>query len=361
MMFRAANARRAADSKLVVERMQRSGFEASLIPFEMEDFVAAFVPRLGEVVDREIRSQGLTETALADKLDELLDRTEPRESAIRAALSVADGPGRRPVLVGIRSFTRRAEDMDEKMDELLRLEGHFEGRHIRTADLWQDAVYSKLEAFLERNLNGHDRYLLHLSAHMSIAFACGYLLDPKTGVDVVPVQRTSGKQEWRPVVDPNAARRSLPDELWDCHATPLHEGGRDLVVAVSATLDVLDDVEAYAHDSITTAGRALHFEVRPVASRTSVRDGTHALLLAEELLARVRKERTPAERSGTLHLFAAAPVGLVFFMGRLSRGLGRCALYEYDFEGSALGAYAPSLVLPPQAGGQTGATQMRGG
>jgi hypothetical protein len=210
-------------------------------------------------------------------------------------------------------------------------------------------------------MNGHDRYLLHLSAHMSIAFACGYLLDPKTGVDVVPVQRTSGKQEWRPAVDPDVVRRSLPDELWECHATPLHEGGKDLVVASSATLDVLDDVEAYAHDSIPTAGRVLHFEVRPGASRTSVRNGTHALLLAEELLARVMKVRTPAERSGTVHLFAAAPVGLVFFVGRLSRGLGRCVLYEYDFEGNALGAYAPSLVLPPPAGGQIGATQMRGG
>jgi hypothetical protein len=144
MMFRAANARRAADSRLVVERIQRSGFEASLISFEMEDFVAAFVPRLGEVVDREIRSQGLTATALADKLDELLDRTEPRESAIRASLSVADGPGRRPVLVGIRSFTRRAEDMDEEMDKLLRLEEHFEGRRIRAADLWQETVYPEL-------------------------------------------------------------------------------------------------------------------------------------------------------------------------------------------------------------------------
>jgi hypothetical protein len=361
MLFRAANANTVPDADLGAERMSRSGLDESIFPFDIEDFITAFVPRLGDVVGREIRSQGMTEHAFADKLDELLTWAEPRGSAIRAALTEEDGPRRRPVLVGIRSFTRRAEDMDDEMDALLRLERHFEGRHIRATEHWSTAVYPELETFLGRNLNGHDRYLLHLSTHTSIAFACGFLLDPKSGVDVVPVQRTSGRKEWRPALDPSVLRRGLPDELWDCCTTPLHEGGRDLVVGVSATLDVLEDVRAYAGNSIPTAGRVLHFEVRPSASRHSVRDGTHALLLAEELLARVRKERNPKELSGSIHLFASAPVGLMFFAGRLSRGLGPCALYEYDFEGGGLGAYTPSLVLPPPAEGSTGEIKTRGG
>lgn len=208
-MFRAANAKMEADSRHVVELMEQSGFEV-IAPFDVEDFVVAFVPRLGEVVDREMRSQGLTQTVLADKLDELLHRTEPRGSAIRAAIPEADGPGRRPVLVGVRSFTRRAEDMDENMDHLLRLERHFDGRHIRSGELWHEAVYPELEAFLGCNLNGHDRYLLHMSTHTSISFACGYLLDPKSGVEVVPVQRTEvsrfGAPSWTPM-KPDADRR----------------------------------------------------------------------------------------------------------------------------------------------------------
>lgn len=361
MLFRAANANTVPDANLVTKRMSQSGFDASIFPFEIEDFITAFVPKLSDVVDREVRSQGMTENALADKLDELLARTEPRGSAIRAALPKADGPERRPVLVGVRSFTRRAEDMENEMDVLLRLERHFEGRHIRATELWQEAVFPELASFFEDNLNGHDRYLLHLSTHTSIAFACGFLLDPKSGVDVVPVQRTSGREEWRPDLDPSTAVNGLPEKLWDCYATQLHEEGRDLVVAVSATLDVFEDVEAYARRSIPTAGRILHFEVRPVATQHSVRDGTHALLLAEDLLAHMRKERTPEERSGTIHLFAAAPVGLVFFAGRLSRGLGPYALYEYNFEGGALGAYAPSLVLPPPVEELNSVTQTLGG
>ncbi len=79
-----------------------------------------------------------------------------------------------------------------------------------------------------------------------------------------------------------------------------------------------------------------------------MRDATHGWRLAEELAQRIRAERTAGERGATLHLFAAAPVGLMFFLGRLSRVFGRCVLYEYDLEGGAPGAYTPSLVFPPQ-------------
>lgn len=361
VMFRAANAKREVDSRLAVDLMEQSGFEVSIAPFAMEDFVTAFVPRLGEVVDREMRSQGLTETVLADKLDELLVRTEPRGSAVRAAISGADGLGRHSVLVGVRSFTRRAEDMDDEMDHLLRLDRHFDGRDIRSAGLWSSAVYPELEAFLEHNLNGHDRYLLHLSAHTTIAFACGFLLDPKSGIDVAPVQRTSGKQEWRPAVDPDEARRGLPGELWKLDPIPLREDGRDLVMALSMTRDVLDDVTAYARENIPTASRILSFEVASGASRHSVRNGTHALLLADDLMARFEDVRSAGERTGTVHLFAAAPAGFMFFAGRFARGLRRCMLYEFDFEGGALGAYVPSLLFPPPLDEGKLKTETRGG
>jgi hypothetical protein len=361
MMFRAANGRRKADSKGVVKLIEHSGFDVSWTPFDMEDFVAAFIPRLGEVVDQEIRSQGLSETAVIDKLNELLDRIEPRESAIRAAISEADGPDRRPILVGIRSFTRRAEDMDEEMNALLRLENHFDGRHIKSAELWHKAVYPELETFLERNLNGRDRHLLHLSTHMSIAFACGYLLDPKSGVDVVPVQRTSGKQEWHPAVDPSEARLGLPGELWNMDPVPLRADRQDLVIALSVTQDVFEDVAAYAQKNLPSASRILNFEVSPGASQFSVRSGTHALLLAEDLMTRFKDARSSGERVGTVHRFAAAPTGFMFFAGRFARGLGRCMVYEFDFESGGLGAYEPALMFPPPEGEAEWKTEPRGG
>lgn len=113
---------------------------------------------------------------------------------------------------------------------------------------------------------------------MSIAFACGYLLDPKSGVDVAPVQRTSGKQEWRPAVDSSEARLGLPGELWNVDPVPLRADRQDLVIALSVTQDVFEDVAAYAQENLPSASRILNFEVSSGASQFSVRSGTHALL-----------------------------------------------------------------------------------
>ena len=106
------------------------------------------------------------------------------------------------------------------------------------------------------------------------------------------------------------------------------------MMALSLTRDVLQDAAAYARENIPTASRILSFEVMSGASQHSVRDGTHALLLADDLMARFDYARFPDERVGTVHLFAAAPAGFMFFAGRLARGLRRCLLYEFDFEGA---------------------------
>jgi hypothetical protein len=138
--------------------------------------------------------------------------------------------------------------------------------------------------------------------------------------------------------------------LWDFDAVAMNQVGKDVAVAVSATHPVLDDVRAYADRELPELGRILSFMVSPRPGHDSVRGATHGWRLAEELAQGIRAERTAEERRATLHLFAAAPVGLMFFFGRLSRGFGRCVLYEYDLEGGAPGAYSPSLVVPLQNG-----------
>lgn len=83
-LLRAANTKRDADAPAIVERLSRSEeFDPGIVPFEMDAFLGSLVPRLGEVVDQEVRAMGFAEAMISDKLDELFARTE--------ALAPADG------------------------------------------------------------------------------------------------------------------------------------------------------------------------------------------------------------------------------------------------------------------------------
>jgi hypothetical protein len=78
----------------------------------------------------------------------------------------------------------------------------------------------------------------------------------------------------------------------------------------------------------------------------SVQDGDHASALAQRAAQLIEEHRSVEERERPLHLFAAAPIALMFMVGREGRGFGRTTLYEFDFDTRAPGAYQPSFHLP---------------
>ena len=92
--------------------------------------------------------------------------------------------------IGIRSFIRWAEQLEDETDELLNLLDLFDGRTIKSADLWHSSVYPSVAAFLRQHTRLGLRHHLHLHTHATVAFAAGYCLDSKSGVEVVPVQST---------------------------------------------------------------------------------------------------------------------------------------------------------------------------
>lgn len=242
--------------------------------------------------------------------------------------------------LGLRSFMRSTEYLEDATDELLCLVRYFDGRRIQEPVLWQN-VYSEIESFLSRSTREQRPYHLHLPAHGSIAFVAGYCLDSKSGVNIVPIQSTlQGRVVWRP-------GQTIPDAAvqWQCESASIEGDGNEVAVAISVTHQIASDVIQYVKRSLPTIGRVLHFAL-PVASNSSIKDGTHALNLAQQLVSEIRKQRSDSERGTKLHLLWAAPNAFIFFLGQLSRSLGPCVLYEYDFDTGAAGAYGPSLSLP---------------
>lgn len=247
--------------------------------------------------------------------------------------------------IGIRSFLRWTEHLEDETDALLSLLPYFEGRYIRSGDLWHSKVFPALAQFLEATLRGQRRCYLHLHTHATIAFATGYCLDSKSGVEVIPVQSTpNGREIWDPV--PRQRADAYPG--WEVEETLLAEDGTDVVVALGVTTDIRDDVRLFIAQQLPHARRILFFRPGQAATNTAVLDGAHARMLAHGLSTHLKANRTIEERQHQLHLFAAAPNGLLFFLGQLARSIGPCLLYEYDFDHGSPGAYSPSLAFPPR-------------
>jgi hypothetical protein len=164
--------------------------------------------------------------------------------------------------VGIRSFLRWAEYLEDETDALLCLLTYFEGRRIKSPDLWHSQVFPKLDSFISRTFRTHRLYHLHLHTHASIAFAAGYCLDPKAGVDVSLVQSgLSGRELWRP----DTSRAPVSYATWSFSDKPASPHESDTAVALNVTHNVLNDVSAYVAQSLPQVGRIISCtpQVRP--------------------------------------------------------------------------------------------------
>ena len=246
--------------------------------------------------------------------------------------------------VGIRSFLRWAEYLEDETDVMLDLVSWFDGRRIHSKELWQQCIYPSIEQFLSKQLRPSQQCDLHLHVHASIAFAVGYCLDTKSGISAAVVQSTrTGREVWRPSLQPN------PDEYptWHLSSDVISEDESNVAVALGITHDISSDVRFCIEQNNLPVHRIITCTLPTGASQGAIFDADHAKLLAEQLSVHLKSHRSLKERQGVLHIFIAAPNALVFFIGQTARSFGSCILYEYDFDSSRPGAYEPSLIFPP--------------
>ena len=278
-------------------------------------------------------------------------KKQPAGSARSSSAGVGAGAGARrerrrpapmkPLRLAIRSF-RGFVASAEKPDDELDLTALFDERSICRDAAWHEEVFPRLREFLMRHAAARRPIVLDMSAHATIAFAAGYCLEAKSGLDITLWQR--GKQTttiWRAEAGP-----SRQGPLWLAEADrPRVPGATDVAMAVSVTWPILEDVEHYLGTSELAIGRVIPMTLHPQPSPRGVDGGLHALELAQELAWKARG-RTVAERAGVLHLFISAPNVMTFYLGQVGKSLGAVQLYEHDFESTQPGAYRPSLRLP---------------
>ncbi len=251
-----------------------------------------------------------------------------------------------PVRLGVRSIEGWGRDMEARNEAVLELGQYFEDRYIKKKSDWQGKVFPELRAFLYENIKERRPLLLDFAAHFSIAFAAGWLLEPKSGLDVRVRQRigSEGEFEWQP-----ADGKEPEGPLWlDRPDIEINPKAPDVAVALSVSQpDVAEHVRKLIRNKRLPVGRIVDAVIAPEPGPRSVLGGAHALRLAHSLIPRARCKH-PHELGGKVHFFCAAPNALVFYLGQLASSLERTVLYEFPFRApGAYGRYQKSIELPP--------------
>lgn len=242
--------------------------------------------------------------------------------------------------IGIRSFIRFAEEMPNLTFDMICLAPNFDDRFIKSEEIWNGEVLPKTREFIQKYESSGETIYVLLETHTSIAFAAGQSIHPKANTKFVPIQ----KNEFRHPEVWNVQNIQSASEGWQTEEIQVREAGGELAVAVGATHPVTPDVKEYIACSLPSVGKILSLEVKPKPSTNSVKDGNHAFALAEELAQRVINE-VKSTGCQAVHLFASAPVGLMFYLGKKFRLPANCRiyLYEYRFETRELGGYVKSI------------------
>jgi hypothetical protein len=241
--------------------------------------------------------------------------------------------------IAIRSFLGPAADIVGAAPEnTLLLPDDFRQRYLQDGREWQRDIRPKVEKFLRDSVKNSARLRLILDAHASIAFLAGAVLDLKSGVETQLVQKGRvGTKTWR--ADDGSAANGGRFEVSEARLGD----GRDIAVAISVSQAATAQAQAYAA-RLPKVGKLISFAFPAGPGQQSVAGGEHAAALAEQISNHVRMTRA-CDADGVVHIFAAAPNSLLFYLGQHHQAIAPCIVYEFDFDRRAHRTYQPSFTI----------------
>lgn len=245
-----------------------------------------------------------------------------------------------PLSIAVRSFLGPASDIvGAAAENTLVLVDHFRERYLRDDVGWQKDIRPKVQQFLrERIRTASGRVRLILDAHASIAFLAGATLDLKSGVFVELVQKGRvGTRTW--LADDGTTGARLDRVVHN-----VGEGRRDIAVAVSISQAAEAQTRAYVASRLPDVGRLLSVVLPTGPGHQNVSGGGHAAALAEQIANEIRGLKA-ADPDAVVHIFAACPNSVLFYLGQQHQGIAPCVVYEFDFDRRGNKTYQPSFVI----------------
>lgn len=244
-------------------------------------------------------------------------------------------------VIGVVTFERGTEYLSDYAESKLSLVDKFDNRKLKPEFDWDIDIYNELNSFLQNNVDPKWHYQIALEVPLSIAFACGRILDPKSRINALPSSPQDKYEVWNinEPIDDTMLCFDIQDERMDINEF-------DTALIISVTHDIRVNVDEFLVGKNIKLGRKITLTMASAPSNNAIVNGSHANYLVQKVVAFLA-QRTTAERRATTHIFASAPNGFMFFLGQQSRGFGNCILYEYDFEGKDTATYSPSFKNLP--------------
>lgn len=242
--------------------------------------------------------------------------------------------------VAIRSFLGLSADLIAAAPEnTLMLTDDFRQRYLREDLGWQGDIRPKVEGFLLASTKKSSRLKLILDAHASIAFLAGSILDHKSGITTRLVQKGRvGATTWR--ADDGSEAQGARFDIAEEHVG----SGGDIAVAINVAQFATPQAQAYVKSQLPDVGTLISFSMPNGAGHQNVAGGGHAAVLAEQIANHLRVKRAK-DADAMVHIFAAGPNSLLFFLGQQHQGVSPCIVYEFDFDRRGNKSYQPSFVL----------------
>ena len=240
--------------------------------------------------------------------------------------------------IAIRSFLGPAADIvGAAAEDTLLLTDDFRQRYLHDGSEWQRDIRPRVETFLRAAVKKSAKLRLILDAHASIAFLAGVALNLKSGVETQLVQKGRvGARAWRADDGSEGGRFEIVQEQL-CE-------GRDIAVAISVSQSAAAHARAYAEAQLPKVGKLISFALPTGPGQQRVIGGAHAAALAEQISNHVRGVKTE-DADAVVHIFAAAPNSLLFYLGQHHQAIAPCIVYEFDFDRQAHKTYQPSFLI----------------
>jgi hypothetical protein len=206
-----------------------------------------------------------------------------------------------------------------------------ERRELGDPEAYEVIMHPELRAAAERLGNaGTMKVLVRGAMRLATQFAVGTELSRTAGFDLSWVQRGARwSTEMAAAIEVDLALEQMDVSQGD-----------EIAIAVAVSVDPTPDVAIYARDTRLPIESIVRVSLGEGIGPNVVRDGAHALAIAEGVL---DVGRTVVRDSGAtrVHLFLACPAGLALFLGHVWNRVCPTISYE-DLGGSR---YQPAFVI----------------